>query len=289
MARLEFHALNISAHPHPVGIYHELFSRVAAARVNYFGEKVAAISKPTEPKGGIFWGYIYTWNEIDHSQPYIDTVLLEAPNEEQLSSINIPENIGFNSQRFYYIFRESDHTLVFESKNEDGRTFAPANAEKVFRFLFGQEILGKISFQLRKPDYVEVDLIIDEEILDKIYSIDYISSIDMLISIPNDDDNEEDTENLIEHLKKIKARSQFLSYKADKSGDGIVPDERLKAEAEAALVHGYVKGNGRDEDGKAVSLSTKSYPRKVSAFVDIESLSFDTALQVAREFISRTR
>jgi hypothetical protein len=40
----------------------------------------------------------------------------------------------------------------------------------------------------------------------------------MLISIPNDDDNEEDTENLIEHLKKIKARSQFLSYKADKFG-----------------------------------------------------------------------
>jgi hypothetical protein len=143
MPHLIFHALNISAHPHPGGVYRELFQRFSGKRVKYFGDKLATFSKPSEIEKGVFQGYIITWTEIDQTQPMIDTILLETPKEDKILKLNIPNDIGFNSQAFHYAFRIADHVLVFESRNYDGGTLSAHNAEKIFRKIFSEDDLEK--------------------------------------------------------------------------------------------------------------------------------------------------
>ncbi|HJE22919.1 MAG TPA: DUF4747 family protein [Methylorubrum populi] len=288
MATLEFHALNISAHPHPNGIYRELFDRVAGRRFKYFGEKIAAVSKPSQSRDGVFWGYIFTWTEIDANQKVIDTLLMQEPDEEQKSKINIPENIGFHWQIFHYAFREKDHILVFESRNSEGRTFAPSNSERLFRSLFSEETLRDISFTLTKPNYVEVDLIIEINSIDKIYSIQNLRRLEILISVPNGDDSTEDADELIERLEKVKAKRQLTIYTAANSDEGIKPDEQMKAQSEAALRHGYTRGEGRNGEEK-ISISTKSYPQRQIANLDSEATAIDTAISVARRWTTLFR
>lgn len=283
MAVIAFSGLNISAIPHPEGIYRELFERVAGKRVNFFGDKLAAISKPSIVRDGLFWGLIFTWTEIDKRQRFIDTILLETPTEEKLSEIRIPENIGFNSQVFYYVFRIADHTLVFETKNADGKTLSSLNSEKLFRKLFNRQTLDSLQFELSRPDYVEVDLIVEAAALDNIFSMENIVSLEILVSVPNSDDNTKEADDIIDHLKKMKARSQTTKYRAANQKEGIEPDDKLWAEGRAALRHGYVRGEGRD-GGQKVSRSSKEYPKRVAAYVDKDSSTLDTALQVCKGF-----
>ncbi|ACB82392.1 hypothetical protein Mpop_4286 [Methylorubrum populi BJ001] len=285
MATLEFHALNISAHPHPAGIYRELFEKVAGYRFKYFGEKVAAISVPSSSSDGIFWGYIFSWTEIDANQRILDTLLMKEPDEEQKAKISIPDNIGFHWQIFHYAFRESDHTLIFESKNDENRTFAPANAERLFRALFHENVLRDLSFSSAKPDYVEVDLIVEASGIDRIFSIPNLRRLEILISVPNSDDNTKDADDLIEHLERVKANRQLTIYTAANPDEGIQPDDQIRAQTTAALRHGHTKGEGRDGENK-VSISTKRYPQRKTAYVDSESTSVDTAINVARRWVS---
>lgn len=288
MSLLEFHALNISAHPHPKGIYRELFERVASKRVGYFGEKKAAISKPSQKADGIFWGYIFSWTEIDVNQRVLDTLLMKEPDEEKKAKINIPDNIGFHWQIFHYVFREADHILIFESKNDEGRTLAPANAEKIFRHLFSHETLAPLSFTLGKPNDVEVDLVVEASALEKVFQIQELRKLEIMISVPNGDDNTEDANDLIKHLEKVKASRQFTVYTAASGEGGIQPDERIRAQGEAALRHGYTKGEGRNGDRK-VSVSTRSYPQREVAYVEPERSAVDAAIEVARGWITRFR
>lgn len=286
MATLEYHALNISALPHPKGVYRDLFTKVSGRRVRYFGDKIATISKPSSSKDEMFWGYIITWTEIDKTQPKIDTVLLKEPSVDDLAKINIPENIGFNSQIFHYVFREFDHALIFESINSDGRTLAPANVEKIFRKLFDTNALNRMRGFEAKFDTVRVDLMVDRRGLDAVYAIRNLQKIEIMVGVPNSDDNTSDTENLISHLKSVKAKTMLTTYKASNSKQGIRVDDTIRAKSDAALVHGYVKGEGRDGIRK-VSVVTKDFPSRTTAVIDAESSAIDTAWQIARAFVSR--
>lgn len=288
MAIVEFHALNISAHPHPTGIYHELFQRVSGKRLKYHGEKIAALSKPTESRDGFFRGFVFTWTEVDKEQPILDTLLMDEPTEETLSKINIPDNLGFNWQVFNYVFREADHILVFESRNDEGRTFAASSAERFFKRLFDENIIKSIQFTLPRPSNVEVDLVVEASSLEKVFSLPNLYELDIAIALPNADDNTEEADEIIKHLEKIKAGRQIISYRAAKPDEGLKADERVQAEGEAALRHGYVQGKGR-RAGKQVSTSTKEYPRKETAYVDPAASTVDTAIQVALRFVARVR
>ncbi|TXN03867.1 DUF4747 family protein [Methylobacterium sp. WL122] len=285
MAILEYHALNVSAHPHVKGIYRELFERVAGRPINYFGEKTAAITKPSASSNGVFWGSIYSWTEIDPNERIIDTLLMQEPDEEQKAKISIPANTGFHWQRFNYVFREKDHILVFESRNDEGRTLAPSSAERLFRALFDEKTLGALRFELTKPAYVEVDLLVDSSALEKIYAIKNLRKLEILVSVPNSDDNTEDADAIIERLEKIRASRQLTVYTASSAHKGLKADDQIKAQGEASLRHGYSRGEGRDGEEK-ISISTKQYPQKQTARIDSQSTTVDTAIGVARDWLA---
>lgn len=286
MPTVEFHALNISALPHPPGIYKQLFTRFSGSRVQYYGEKFATFSAPSETKDGVFYGRIITWTQIDKRQPMIDTVLLEAPNPETIATVNIPDQIGFNAQVFYYAFRESDHILVFESRNADNFRLGAKNAERLFRQIFSKEKIAAMQFDDVSPMHVEVDLFVDHRELERILRLENIQYIQVDIALPNKDDDTASAEEIIERMQSIKAERMTISYRAISPDQSIKADLRLENEGQAALRHGKVEGFAY-EKGRRVEFNSKDSPKKESAFIDSMSSAIDTILQITRKSFRR--
>ncbi len=286
MPTVEFHALHISAHPHPPGIYRKIFEKFANKRVKYYGDKVAAFSKPSDTKNGIFYGVIFTWTEIDQRQPMVDTVLLDKPDPEKLLQVKIPNDIGFNAQVFYYAFREHDHVLVFESRNAENARLGPSSAERLFRGIFNQRSLSRMLFDGVRLSHIEVDLFIKNNAVEEIFSIKNLTSVIIEIAVPNDDDETKGADEIIERIKKIRARRQTTTYKSVSVRDGLKPDQEMMIEGKAALRHGYVQGDGNDGTRK-ISLNSKDYPQVESALLDPMYSVVDTILQIARQSFKR--
>lgn len=281
MPTVEFHALNVSAKPHPQGIYYSLFDTFANKRVNYYGDKIAAISKPSEPKNGVFYGFLITWTEIDKRAPMIDTVLLEKPNADKLRELRIPDNLGFNAQIFYYAFRIIDHILVIETRNSDNVRLSPGSAEKIFRLLFSEKNVADAKLPDPRPNVVEVDLFLQSDAVDRIFAIKNLHYVEIVVATPNDDDNTEDADEIIDRLKKIGARRETVRYHSEDPKVGLKPDDIMKTQGAAATRHGHVHGVG-DDGRKRVSLTSKAYPKAERQYISPDSQTSDTIVNVAR-------
>jgi hypothetical protein len=286
MPNIIFNALNISAHPHPAGVYRELFEKFSGKRVKYFGDKLATFSKPSEIERGIFRGYIITWTEIDQTQPMIDTALLETPAEEKMLKLFIPNDIGFNAQIFHYAFRISDHVLVFESRNYTGSTLSAHNAEKIFRKIFSEDDLKRIEILETNLERVEVDVFVEADAIERIFAISHLSSIEIQIILPNADDNTADTESLLHRLKAVKAGRQKIIYKEASSKVGLKPDKEMRLEGQAAIQHGYVKGTGGQGDQR-ITLNSKDYPKAERANVNNQGSVIGVLTDLARNYFKR--
>lgn len=286
MPTVEFNALNISAKPHPPGVYRRLFEAFANKRVKYYGEKIAAFSKPSESIDGIFYGVLITWTEIDRNQSVIDTVLLKKPEPGVLSQIKIPDNLGFNAQLFYYAFREADHILVIETRNPENARLSSSSVERIFRSIFDKEHLSNEALGQPRPEIVEVDLVVQKDAVDKIFSIKHLHTIQISVATPNQDDNTEDADAIIERLRKIGAGREIITYRAEDTKVGLKPDDAMKRQGEAALRHGYVQGEG-DDGEKKVSLNSKSYPKTERRYIGPDESTVDAIIRVARQFFQR--
>lgn len=286
MPTVEFSALNISAKPHPLGVYRRLFEAFANKRVKYYGEKIAAFSKPSETKDGVFYGVLITWTEIDKNQSVIDTVLLKKPEPGIISQIKIPDNLGFNAQIFYYAFREEDHILVVETRNPENSRLSSSSVERIFRSIFDKEKLASAALGSPPPETIEVDLVVQKDAVDRIFSIKNLHTIQISVATPNQDDNTAEADAIIERLRQIGAGRETITYRAEDAKTGLKPDEAMKRQGQAALRHGYVQGEG-DDGRQKVTLNSKSYPKIESKYIGPNDSTVDTILRVARGLFKR--
>ena len=284
MVRLEYGLLNISAHPHPAGVYRELFERTAGRAIKYFGERKAAISAPSKRDDGIFDGNIYTWTHIDKEAQLLDTLRWSEADELQKKTLHsIPDHIGINARVFRYAFRESDHILVYEGRNDRAERLSSGSAERIFRLMFDMDQLGNLKFALEKPKSVEVHFVPEDASLEKVLAVPRLRRLEFYIALPNADDSADDADSIIAELKRQKIGSQITTIRADSQAEGIEPDKRLKAQTEAATASGYVNGEGRDEEGNKVFRSTREYPRIIKAVVEQATSTIGKLISVAKE------
>src|SRR5262245_30431144 len=115
---LEVGALNISASPHPEGIYRRLFSQVADKEVPVWGSDKAKITQPGpfEDQPNWLYGQILVWAEIDLDGKWINKSKNKeaTPEEKRKVSEAIPRNLEPNFRAFNFIFIEDKHHLVLE-------------------------------------------------------------------------------------------------------------------------------------------------------------------------------
>lgn len=277
---VEYCAVNVAAHPHPTGVYLELLQKAAETQVNYWGDHYAKISPPVEREAGFYQGRLVTWTAINRDEPAVDTQRLEEVDWEDLD-LAIPENLGFNGRIFFYSFRERDHTMFVEVKNEFGKRVSPKRVEKILFHLFSPEVQGP------EAPLVEVTLIPDEDALNRILMLDRLKRLEIHLVRPNADDLGEDVDDILAELDAQNAKSKETVLVAAPGSEGLEPDERITKEARVAEFNGYVVGNGNEADGKLVRLSTKAHPRIFERLLSEFGSALGAALLVAKESVVR--
>lgn len=271
---VEYCAINVAANPHPTGVYESILRSAALNPVRYWGDHHATISEPVEIEDGYFQGRLVAWTEINKNEPAVN---LEMLTEIDLSDLDIqlPDNIGFNGRIFFYTFREKDHKLFVEVKNEFGKRLSPHRVEKIFSLLLSPEILGV------DAPLVETTLMPDEDTLDRILTLHRLKRLDIHIVRPNADDV--DVREILEELEAQGAKSMDKTLIAAPQNDGLIPDENTSKQAHVAAYNGYVSGSGRQEDGEAIDLSTKAHPRIFDRLLTEFGSALGAALLVAKE------
>ncbi|MEH6718864.1 MAG: DUF4747 family protein [Aurantimonas endophytica] len=280
-ARLEYCVLNIAASPHPEGIYIDLLKQAATNQVKYWGDRYATISAPQERENGYWQGRILTWDNIDFSEPGIDTGALKEVDVSGFGD-TLPPNIGFNGRVFLYTLRVSDHRLFVETMNDLGKTLSPRQAGKIFDAL--------LNLPVQPPDspVVSVTVIPDEDALKQILSIDQLKKLRIHLVRPNADDIGDEADEVLQELVEQGAKSQDILLTAV-AGEGLKPNEHTLAQASVAEINGYVDGNGREADGTRVSYSTREYPKIIRRTANEFASIFDGALAVAKATVIRDR
>lgn len=279
---VEFCILNISANPHPTGIYPKLFEQTANLHVNYRGNDFATISKPTLREDGFYQGRIVCWTDIDTSEPAINKVdLSEIPLEDL--DIRIPSHVGLNGRVFSYTLRERDHKIFVETKNDLNKHLSPTMVRKIFTHLMSGDVLGV------DAPIVGITVVPDEDTLKRILSIAYLNRLKIHMIRPNQDDINDDIEKVLQELEQQNATSQDVVLTAKPGVGGLQPNNRVVAQAKAAELNGYVEASGKEDDGQPIRLSTKEHPKILKADLDESASIWGAALALAKKTIVRQR
>lgn len=275
---VEYAILNISASPHPDGVYKDVLTKVALNPINYWGDHFATISEPVQDGDGFYRGRIVSWVEIDKTQPAVHKDKLEEVDFDELN-LHLPDNIGFNSKTFLYVFRERDHLMFIETKNELGQSLSANRARRIMLMLMSQPILGK------DDPLVEVTTIPEEDAVERILSLPTLKRLRIHIVRPNADDL--DVQKVLDRLERQGIRTEDKVLVASSEDGGITPDNETKIEVEVAEFNGFVEGVGYEEDGTRIDLSTKEYPRTIRKKVGQFGSSFAEIMSVAKEAVLR--
>jgi hypothetical protein len=280
--RIEVAALNITASPHPSGIYLKLLQVVAGTEVALWGSDRAKITDPRPIDGNddAFFGEILIWAHIDTEGPWInkDTDTEATPEDMEAVVEALPENLEPNFRTFTYVLNHSAHIIVFECRNEAGQRLAPKRARRMFGMLFE-------GLPADLPE-VDVTVIPEEESLERILSIKRLRKLDIFISRPNPDDLGDDFKRIMDGLLAEGARSQKIEKIKAAKQPTLRPSEETRRLATIASMNGYVSGEGRDESGASVFESTEGHPKVRK--LDVNTSSFATIVSAARLFIQKT-
>lgn len=252
-------ALNLAANPHPESIYITILRRSARFLVQARGTDYAKITQPRAVSGrpGLYTGRILIWTEIDLKRPWLDLSNEDELSPAQKKSINIPENARPNMRVFGYVFVEKPHRVYFESKNEFGESLGPNIAKSIFSKITSQELLG-----FESPE-VEVTIVPDVDAVERVLNLPRLRTLFIRVTLPNPDTaSPAARKRVYDRLKKAKARQLEERYIKSSDAEKLEPTREIQEMAEVAAENGLVRGEGRDNDGKKLEVSTEKYPKR---------------------------
>jgi Domain of unknown function (DUF4747) len=250
-------ALNISADPHPKGIYRRLFQKNAERAMPLWGNDWAKITAPADRETAppSFYGRVIVWTEIDKDGKWLDQKTDKEATPTEKQKIQIPENLDPNFRSFNFVFFEDRHLLVLEYQNELGEHFGSKRAQRFFGTLLN-------SGDPSDPE-VTVTVIPSHEALDRIYAIPRLRRLEIFVERPNPDDLTPDANRILDRLLKQGAKSQTVQLDKKARVITLTPDKDTKKLAEIAATNGHVAGSGKAADGKPVYESTRDHPKTV--------------------------
>jgi hypothetical protein len=129
-------AINVTMHPHSANRYVELFETLARLRIPAAVREeyraTIGTARPLhedDPRRGLT-GEIYKYFELDQTSRWCNVVKRQTADDQERSSIQIPEDLKPHFSFFYYVFFPRNHRLVYESKYGQSR-LTPSAAEKM--------------------------------------------------------------------------------------------------------------------------------------------------------------
>ena len=249
--------LNVVVHPHPSGVYRELFEIAGEdpRGVRFHGDRFATISPISETRNGVFTGRLATWTEIDPKSNLIEKSTLK---ETLLSDadISIPDGVGFNSRVFSFAFREKDHRLYVELLNDESQSTSIGRARLAF-----SKVLSVVSPE--SIDELDVFIVSQSNAVEKVLSIPRMRKIEIQLDMPNPDDLSEEKQKILKEIEDLKGKRIRTEITKSAGEATLTPTSRYLAMAELAKDNGFVSAVGKDEFGEAVHRSTKAFPNEI--------------------------
>jgi hypothetical protein len=261
--------LNVVATPHPAGVYEDLFRTALAKKViaSYRGSRRAILgsfgSRGMLVQAPAYGGKVMTFTRLDTEQPWLDLDQAVPATDDAIASINIPEGLHPEMAEIEYVFMGSPHHRVIVDISRAGITAC----QKVFQQILGDPSVLKAvkdNYELRDLS-VAVHVQQSREGLERIFAMRRLSYLRIVVAIPNPDDTGDASETIADRLHRLRARQAEQIFKAQHGTDGIIPDEKMKKDAAAALTTGSVAAKGLEGEAERQStLSTTDQPERLS-------------------------
>ena len=272
-AKVKFGALNIKTHPHPTPeIYANLIEFVhkkeliGPLRGHTAGRIDALFPISSNNRLAGYTGKIGKWTRIDNVYSKQKEKFFTQEEVEKLFPGVEDAQALPNYERSDFVFYPEKHKLIFVSyHNHAGHRqhLTPGIAGRLFDNLFNHPTV-----QANFHQDVEVVVIPDNNVLERILNLYDLQKIEICVNRPNKGDDLEDDDDIVFNaLNRIHVKEERRIYKAAK-GQSIDPDEEMKRYARVAADNGFVKAIGKDEYGNRVEESTVDKPL-------LETLEYD--------------
>ncbi|BDW86345.1 DUF4747 family protein [Roseicyclus marinus] len=252
----KYTVINVAADPHPDGIYHKIFEISCEKEGQAYGRDwYAKLTPPTKRLDGLFHGKIGVWHRL--AGKAIQESSMEQTDVQALL-VDGAKDFGYPSKMFSWSFRESDHSLFSEIKNDEGETISPTSLGSAFR-----AVLLPVANELQ----IDLSVTVLPEIgtVERIYNLPVLKSLEIDFSIPNAGDSlAQEKKDLIDKLRNRGVKRQISKYTKSSHANTIALDEELKAEIEVGAENGHVIAKGKLEDGSADEINTAAKPRILS-------------------------
>lgn len=239
--------LNIALHPHSADIYRSFVLDAYALKkpIQLRGERYGILSLVQRQRSadGFLSGIITTFTRLDPDGSWFDAARLTEANSNQLSQIQIPDNLYPNAASFYFSFDLEKHRLYFQTYSK-GKVLSVNQAVTLFWEL-SQDLSMLATYPRPKITAVQ-----SEAGLNTMFSIPRIKRVRITINRPNPDVFGDNFESDIEkELDDSNSRKVIIEFEAE-PGESIAPTPGIRRASEAALDNGRVEVSGRDANGR---------------------------------------
>lgn len=269
--------INIVTHPHSPGGYVELLLAMFAERRHVpmrgaqhlmFGE-IRPISD-SGPEDGLF-GRLYRFVFIDRDASWFNVSRHDEATPEELSKINLPEELRPNTETFDFVFYPKGHSFYFNmrSGNKVNGKHHALGVGQVVKLLKTLAALPSIE---NRFGVAEITAFPAQEQLEKILSIHSLGKLLIEVSKPNPDELGQAQAKVFGRLAGMKARKLRQELVAEKN-ESIAVDDDTRTLAQVAASNGKVVGYGYTVNHQKVEESTlaKPWTERVPYDSDIQS------------------
>jgi Domain of unknown function (DUF4747) len=110
---------------------------------------------------------------------------------------------------------------------------------------------------------VEVTIVPDVDAVDKVLKLPHLRTLFIRVTLPNPDTaSPAARKRVYDRLKKANARQLEEKYTKSSEAEKLEATPEIQEMAEVAAENGLVRGEGRDNDGKKLEVSTEKYPKR---------------------------
>ena len=227
-------------------------------------------------------GALGRFTDIPEDADWLDTESLEQAGEDEKAEIYIPDNLKPNYEAFYCGLFVREHIFAFESFS-DSESLSPRHVLKWLREA------TKSPRTIERFGAVEVDLIPDYGVLERILDSETLRRIEITIRKPNPDDyTAQQFEAAEARLNSLNAREEKIEYKSEEDGY-LTLDDQTEALAKVGAENGIVEARLREE-GAMKTVSTASRPLQIQEMFDPDEVSgIAKFISLALQLVARVR
>jgi hypothetical protein len=275
-------ALNVSNEKESPKIYAELLKQAHALKkpINVRGDShliLTSMKPETDEADAIIRGAFARYTEIDATNDWFDISSLTQADEDDIKSINIPDNLRPNFSSFFYRFFPKRHKFVFEARGYHGVISPRPVRDFLNTLLNAPELTNQFGT-------TSVNIVSTQRKISQLLEKPNLKRIYIQVNRPNPDDLGEAERKLKERLKRQNANKLVETLNAS-PGLGLKPDQETTQLAEIAAINGEVRVTHKEGDSPQKTESSMSYPRQEETRYDPKSRSDDAAFSDASEKI----